>query len=142
MTKGKPAFVLVDELNSGHGRNITIDRSDINQIQLAKAAIRSGVEVLLANAEMQSEQIDLVLLAGAFGTYLDVNSAHQIGMFPRLPTESFQQVGNAAGSGDHQMLLSKHKRWSAEQMIADIQYVELTTVDNYIVIYKKAIGFN
>lgn len=140
--EGRPEFVLVDSRRSGHGRDIAIDRNDVNQIQLAKAAIRSGIEVLLQHAQISPEEIDLFLLAGAFGTYLDIHNAVEIGMFPRIPLERFQQVGNAAGSGAREMLVSTSRRRAAEQMVADIQYIELMIESGYTDIFMKAIGFD
>lgn len=139
---GRPEFVLVDSTRSGHGRDIAIDRNDVNQIQLAKAAIRSGIEILLHRAQISPDEIDHVLLAGAFATYLDINSAIEIGMFPRISPERFQQVGNAAGSGAREMLVSTARRRAAEQMVRQIQYIELMTESGYTDIFMKAIGFD
>ena len=140
-SSGKPEFVLVQHQHTGVGRDIILDRKDINQIQLAKAAIRSGIEVLLEHTGIEAEEIDLVILAGAFGTYLDISSAIEIGMFPHLPLERFSQVGNAAGSGAREMLLSVENREGAEKMMGMIEYIELTTSKNYVNIFMKAIGF-
>ena len=137
---GQTEFVLVPAEHTGHGRDIAISRKDVNEIQLAKAAIRSGIEALLKEAGIPAEAIDLFLIAGAFGTYLDIGSAIRIGMFPPLPLARFQQVGNAAGSGARMMLLSATQRAEAEGMIEPIEYVELTTVPDYTDIYMNAIG--
>ncbi len=142
MRGGKSQFVLVDAKGSGHGRDIAIDRNDINQIQLAKAAIRSGIEVLLQHAQTAADEVNLVLLAGAFGTYIDVHNAVEIGMFPRIPLERFQQVGNAAGSGARAMLISTASRRAAEQLVGQIEYIELMTEGNYTDIFMKAISFD
>jgi uncharacterized 2Fe-2S/4Fe-4S cluster protein (DUF4445 family) len=125
--------------SSGHGREIAVNRRDVNEIQLAKAAIRSGIEVLLDNAGIQAEDVELFLVAGAFGSYLDLKNTLRIGMFPLMPLDRFQQVGNAAGSGARELLLSNKKRMEAEKMIDSIEYVELTTVQNYQDIFMDAI---
>ena len=62
--------MLVDESQSGTGRQIVINRRDINEIQLAKGAIRAGLEVLLTEVGIMDDEIDEFIIAGAFGTYL------------------------------------------------------------------------
>ncbi len=132
-------FMLVPPENSGTGQEIAINRKDINEIQLAKAAIRSGIEVLLKNAHIKPDEVELFLVAGAFGTYLDLKNTLRIGMFPPIPFERFQQVGNAAGSGARELLVSNKKRLEAEKMVESIEYIELTTVQDYQNIFMDAI---
>ncbi|NTV36928.1 MAG: ATP-binding protein, partial [Anaerolineaceae bacterium] len=133
-------LVLVPVAQSGIQHEIAINRKDINEIQLAKAAIRSGIEVLMKQANIGVGDVDLFLVAGAFGTYLDLKNALRIGMFPCLPVEHFEQVGNAAGSGAREMLVSTHKRLEAEQMIDQAEYIELTTQKDYVDIFMSAIS--
>lgn len=137
---GKTELILVPATQSGNHRDITINREDVQEIQLAKAAIRSGIEVLLRQADIQAEDIDQFLIAGAFGTFLDVSNCQRIGMFPPLPIERFRQVGNAAGSGAREMLLSTIMREEAERILEKIEYVELTTVKDYVDFYMEAIS--
>jgi len=99
-------FVLAPASISAHGRDIIITRKDINEIQLAKAAIRAGIEILLKEAGIDFSELDEFIVAGAFGTYLDIKSTIRTGMFPPLPVSRFRQVGNAAGMGAKQMLVS------------------------------------
>lgn len=124
---GRPEFVLVAGATAGGEREIVITRRDVNEIQLAKAAVRSGIETLLKVARIEASQLDEVILAGAFGTYLDVRSAIRIGMFPPLPPERFHQIGNAAGLGARQMLVSAERRRSAESLALRARYVELSS---------------
>jgi uncharacterized 2Fe-2S/4Fe-4S cluster protein (DUF4445 family) len=140
LREGQSEFVLVTAEQSGSKKEITLNRQDVQEIQLAKAAIRSGIEVLLHEADCSAEEIDLFLVAGAFGTYLDLANCQRIGMFPELPLKRFRQVGNAAGSGARELLLSTHKRSEAESMLEHIEYVELTTVKDYVEFYMDAIG--
>jgi uncharacterized 2Fe-2S/4Fe-4S cluster protein (DUF4445 family) len=134
--------MLVDAKHNDLGRDINLGRRDVNQIQLAKAAIRSGIEVLLKEARIDAEEIQLVLLAGAFGTYLSIASAIKLGMFPPIPIERFLQIGNAAGKGARDMLVSTQMRAEGERMPAQITYVELASVKDYMDIYMQAIGFD
>jgi uncharacterized 2Fe-2S/4Fe-4S cluster protein (DUF4445 family) len=124
---GRAEFVLVAGAPAGAEREIVITRRDVNEIQLAKAAVRSGIETLLAVAHITARQLDEVVLAGAFGTYLDVDSAIRIGMFPPLRLEQFRQIGNAAGLGARQMLVSAERRRTAESLALRARYVELSS---------------
>jgi uncharacterized 2Fe-2S/4Fe-4S cluster protein (DUF4445 family) len=132
--QGKDAdahLLLVPASVSEHGRDIIVTRKDVNEIQLAKGAIRAGIEVLLQEAGIEQGAIDKFIVAGAFGTYLDVNSAVRIGMFPSLPIERFHQVGNAAGIGAKQILVSSHSREVAKKIVEKVEYLELTIHPNF-----------
>lgn len=139
---GRTAYVLVPGHLSGHGREILITRSDINEIQLAKGAIRTGIEVLLKSASLTAEDIEDWIIAGAFGTYLDVSSAMTIGMFPpNLPLDRFHQVGNAAGVGAKQMLISQQMREEAKKLIKEIEYIELTIYPEFKKLFLESLYF-
>jgi uncharacterized 2Fe-2S/4Fe-4S cluster protein (DUF4445 family) len=133
----KAEFVLAQ----GAGRDIVVTRQDISEIQLAKGAIRSGLELLLEEAGIPAEAVDDWIIAGAFGTYLDLGSALRVGMFPDMPLERFHQVGNAAGVGAKQMLLSARMRREANQIARQVQYVELTTHPNFTRTFMETMYF-
>lgn len=122
-----PAWILVPAAQTAHGRDIVVTRRDVGEIQLAKSAIRSGIEILLSAAGVRAEELEEVVVAGAFGTYLDVTSAIAIGMLPRLPESRFRQVGNAAGQGAQLLLVSRGSRRRADDISRRVHYVELTT---------------
>ncbi len=128
---GRPVFVLAAAADSGHGRAIAVSRKDVAEIQLAKAAIRTGIQILLDHAGIGIEAIDRFIIAGAFGSYIHVPSAIAIGMFPPLPLDRFEQVGNAAGMGARQLLLSARARAAAADLVRRARYVELTTEPNF-----------
>jgi uncharacterized 2Fe-2S/4Fe-4S cluster protein (DUF4445 family) len=134
-------FLLVPASDSGNDRDVIITRKDVNEIQLAKGAIRAGIEVLLREARLSSEEIEEIIVAGAFGTYLDIRSAIGIGMFPDLPHDRFRQVGNAAGMGAKQMLISSERRQAAEEIVQKIEYLELTTHPDFMDEFIKAMNF-
>jgi uncharacterized 2Fe-2S/4Fe-4S cluster protein (DUF4445 family) len=123
---GQTAFVLANASETEHGQDILITRRDINEIQLAKGAIRTGIDVLLEVADLDANAVEAWIIAGAFGTFLDISSAVQIKMFPDLPLDRYFQVGNAAGVGAKQLLISTAKRHEATQLIEDVDYIELT----------------
>jgi uncharacterized 2Fe-2S/4Fe-4S cluster protein (DUF4445 family) len=122
-----PELLLVPADATGHGRDITLNRKDVNEIQLAKGAIRTGLELLLLEAGIGAEEIEDFIVAGAFGTYISIPSAIRVGMFPDLPLERFRQVGNAAGMGAKQALISQSRRRMAQDVVKQIKYIELTT---------------
>jgi uncharacterized 2Fe-2S/4Fe-4S cluster protein (DUF4445 family) len=120
-------FVLASSDISGTGRDIVITQADVNEIQLAKGAISSGLETLLVATHTAPEEIEEVIVAGAFGSYLDLDSAIAIGLLPRLPRAKYVQVGNAAGVGAKMALLSLKERRRALQIVQRAGYIELTT---------------
>lgn len=122
-------FVLVSEID---GRSaITLTQKDVRELQLAKGAMRTGINALLKVNELPEAAIDRVIIAGAFGTYIDVSSAIAIGMLPRLPLDRFRQVGNAAGMGAKMALISRSKRLEAQSLASRIGYVELASVPDF-----------
>jgi uncharacterized 2Fe-2S/4Fe-4S cluster protein (DUF4445 family) len=133
--EGGGAFRLVDKTGTRNGHELLVTRSDVNEIQLAKGAIRAGVDVLLNQAGIGYEDLGQFIVAGAFGTYLDLKSATRIGMFPPLPLSRFRQVGNAAGAGARQMLISQSRRRLAETLIDRVTYIELTAHPAFTDIY-------
>jgi uncharacterized 2Fe-2S/4Fe-4S cluster protein (DUF4445 family) len=132
-------YLLVQSGETGHGKDVTVSRKDINEIQLAKAAIRAGQDVLLAEAGIDPSQVDEVIVAGAFGTYIDIPNALRIGMFPDIPADRFIQVGNAAGMGAIEVLLDVDRRETAEQSVDQIEYIELTTNEDFQKYFMQAL---
>ncbi len=140
-TGSSSGYTLVPAEQTGLGRALTVTRKDINEIQLAKSAIRAAVEILLQEAGLRSGDLDAFIVAGAFGTYLDLRSAIRTGMFPALPQGKFHQVGNAAGVGAKQMLVSTDKRLEAEQLAKQIGYAELTSRPAFTSLFMEHLSF-
>lgn len=136
--KNNLELLLVPGENAGNQQDITVSRKDVNEIQLAKAAIRAGQDILLEEAGIQPVDIDRVLVAGAFGTYINIPNAIKIGMFPEIPLDRFHQVGNAAGMGAIQALLSVEKRNVIEKIIKQVDYIELTTWEDFQKVFVRA----
>ena len=122
---GKPGFVLAYPEETADGRPIVFTQRDVEEAILAKAAIRAGVEVLLKVSGVDVSEVHEVMLAGAFGTYMDPESAMLIGMYPRVPLDRVRFLGNSAGSGARAMLRSLEAREEAERVAGLIEYVEL-----------------
>jgi len=121
-------FVLVERPGED---DITISQKDVRELQAAKTAIRLGIQALLEDAGIVEADIDRVIIAGAFGTFIDVQSAVAIGMLPPLPLERYQQVGNAAGTGARMALISRGRRRVALQIAAKDGYIELATIPDF-----------
>lgn len=135
-------FILAREDESGTGKEITLTQKDISEIQLAKGAIASGINILLKNANISWHQVDEVIIAGAFGTYIDVTSAISVGMLPPLPLSRFSQVGNAAGVGARLALISRTQRRMATDIARRVNYVELTSYPGYPKVFANALRFS
>lgn len=110
-----------------NGGEISINQKDVRELQLAKSAIRAGIEILLEETGRDYSDIDTVYLAGAFGTYLNPESAVKIGLLPPLPISRIYSVGNAAGEGAKLALLDKDQRKIAEEVSKKISYIELSS---------------
>jgi uncharacterized 2Fe-2S/4Fe-4S cluster protein (DUF4445 family) len=128
---GERECILAFGNNTGTAQDIVITQHDIGAIQLAKAAIRTGINILLGETGTKENEIEEVIIAGAFGSYINITSAIGIGMFPSLPLDRFQQVGNAAGLGAKLALISRKNRTTAEEIASQIRYLELTTHPNF-----------
>ncbi len=112
-------------------KDISINQKDIVEIQLAKGAIRAGIEVLLEHADISFKDIDRIIIAGAFGSYIDPKNVINIGMFPNVQLRKIRQVGNAAGVGAKMILISKKQRANAEKVAKKIRYLELTVFSGF-----------
>ena len=130
---GKPAMVLAP--------GVTFNQHDVRAVQLAKAAVRTGIELLLRERALHENDIGLVVIAGAFGSYINVASAIAIGLLPQLALDRFRQVGNAAGAGVRQMLASRQMRKRARELAERCRYVELSTRGDFQKTFLRNIGF-
>lgn len=124
-------LLLTPANQSGSSRDVVISQKDVNEIQLAKGAIRAGLEALLQATDTPLEAVEEVIIAGAFGSFLNVKSAVDIGLFPPFPKACYRQVGNAAGVGAKSALLSGAVRMRAQQIAANTNYIELTTFPKF-----------
>jgi uncharacterized 2Fe-2S/4Fe-4S cluster protein (DUF4445 family) len=129
--KGQHEFILVSKEERKGKPAITITQHDVRELQLAKAAIRTGIQALLETRGCSEAEIKQVIIAGAFGTYIDVASAVAIGMLPSLPLNRFRQVGNAAGMGAKLALISLKSRAKAQAVASRVSYIELASVPNF-----------
>jgi uncharacterized 2Fe-2S/4Fe-4S cluster protein (DUF4445 family) len=136
--KGQREFVLVSSEERKGKPAITITQHDVRELQLAKAAIRSGIQALLEACGCAQDDIKQVIIAGAFGTYIDVASAVAIGMLPPLPLNHFRQAGNAAGMGAKLALISLRQRAETQAIASKVKYIELASIPNFQPIFIQA----
>jgi len=122
--------------------DVVLSQSDVRAVQLAKAAIRSGVDLLLREAGLEEAAIERMVIAGAFGTYIRVESAIAIGLLPALPLERFEQVGNAAGLGVRMVLASASARERARQLARRCRYLQLGSLPGFQKAFLGRIGFD
>lgn len=133
---GVRAFRLSDE-----DENILLTQPDIRALQFAKGAIAAGAEVLMAEMGVTAEDLDEVLLAGSFGSYINPASARAIGLVPWVPVERIVAVGNAAGEGAKISLLSFREREVANRLPDFIEYLELSGRSEFNDIFMDVLAF-
>jgi len=133
-------FVLADEEDTG-GQEITFSQDDLRAVQLAKAAIRAATDLLLKHTAYSERELRQIIIAGAFGSYIDVDSALAIGLLPDLPYNRFAQVGNAAGDGARFALLSEKQREAAKDIARRSNYIELASDKAFMKVFGSRINF-
>lgn len=138
--EGMAEFPLAGRDGSQAGSaEVTITQRDVREVQLAKGAIRTGIQALLQARSRAAEEIDKIIIAGAFGSYIDAASAMAIGMLPPVPLDRIQQVGNAAGTGARMALISMEQRTHAAEIARRVRYIELSGVPNFARLFSRAL---
>ena len=137
---GRPRkFILAWPEETALNQAITISLKDIRSIQLAKGALRAGAEILLRTYGVPMP--DKVILAGAFGNFIDKHHALAIGLFPQCAPEAVSSVGNAAGDGARYALLNLGKRRDAARVAEEVEFIELALDPDFQREYVKAMTF-
>jgi len=126
---GKPEFVIAWKDETSIGKEITITQQDVRNVQLAKGALYAGAKLMMK--KLGIEKLDRVILAGAFGSYIDPEKAMILGMFPDCELKNVSAVGNAAGDGARMALLNKDKRAEANEIAKKVEYMELTIEQDF-----------
>lgn len=138
---GHPEYVIAPKNETGIGHDITLTQKEVVAVQLAKAAIRTGIQLLLTEFGYTEKDLDRVVLAGAFGSGINLESAMAIGLLPNLPRERFYDVGNAAGVGARLMLISAAERKAAEAMARQVRYLELANHPDFARTFATCLEF-
>ena len=105
---------------------VVLYQRDVRELQFAKAAISTGWSLLLQELGLEPRDVQQVLMAGSFGSYLSPASAVRIGLVPRLPVLRIVSAGNVAGEGAKMALLSLRERAGATALTEEVTYVELS----------------
>lgn len=134
----EPAFWIARRQD---GRPVGLTQKDVRELQLAKAAVRVGVEMLLESLELRAEQVDQLLIAGAFGNYLSRENAVRIGMFPKIPLERIRYIGNAAIVGAQLALISTEMRQRAQQLARRAEHLQIATHPEFQMRFAEAMFF-
>lgn len=121
--------------------DIVITQKDIREVQLAKGAICAGIHIMLAEMGKKAEDINQLILAGAFGNYIDKKSAVLIGLLPMIDARKILSGGNTACIGTSMVLLSEKERQAASSIVNKVQHIELATCRNFQEEYMKAMFF-
>jgi uncharacterized 2Fe-2S/4Fe-4S cluster protein (DUF4445 family) len=122
-------FVIAWKDETSIGQDITITQQDIRNVQLAKAALYTGAKLMMK--KLGIEKLNKVILAGAFGSYINTEAAMILGMFPDCDLKNVYAVGNAAGDGARIALLNRDKRVEADEIARKVEYLELTIEENF-----------
>ena len=123
------SLVSPDENNGFHGVYLT--QKDIREVQLAKAAIAAGIESLEQELGITEKEISKVYIAGAFGNYMNPQSACEIGMIPLSLKDKITPVGNAAGEGAKIALINQDELDLADKLAREISFVELAASEDF-----------
>ncbi len=137
---GSNNFILVEESESCPP--IFITQRDVRELQLAKGAIYAGIKILESELGIGDDDIDEVLLAGAFGNFIRRENARAIGLIPDLPLEKIKFIGNAASSGAKLVLLSENLRLKVEEISKNTEYIELSNRIDFQDEFASAMFFN
>jgi uncharacterized 2Fe-2S/4Fe-4S cluster protein (DUF4445 family) len=135
-SNGEPEFVIAWASETSIGQDIGICQEDIRNIQLAKGAMYAGTKIMMRTLGV--EKLDKVILAGAFGSYIDKESAALLGLFPDCEPEKVYAVGNAAGDGARIALLNTDKRKEADKIARQVEYIELTLAPDFDKVFAQA----
>ena len=138
---------IIDESGRLEGKeftlcdNVVLTQKDVREVQLAKAAIRAGIELLAERLGVQVEDIRQVFLAGAFGNYMDPASACRIGMIPPVLLDRIVPIGNAAGEGAKLCALSRSEYLYSQTLAEHTEFLELASLPQFQDCYVDALEF-
>ena len=108
---------------------------------MAKAAIKAGIILLQKKMKVADDDIEQILLAGAFGNYIKKQSALRIGLLPNFPPERIKFIGNAAASGARMILVSAKARQAAKELAEKIEYIEIAHEADFQDIFTDSMSF-
>jgi uncharacterized 2Fe-2S/4Fe-4S cluster protein (DUF4445 family) len=134
-------FVIAWRDETNIDQDIVITQKDIREIQKAKGAMHTGAELLMREMGLTERDISKLIVAGAFGNYVDPENARTIGMYHEFPLERIEFAGNLAGTGARMSLISKEMREYAEEISRKVKYFELAASKEFQEEYIKSLYF-
>jgi len=134
-----PEYVIAWSDETGHGRDIVITKVDIDNLMRAKGAIYAGFTVLAQSVGVELEMVERVLIGGAFGQYINVEKAVQIGLLPDMPWDKFQFLGNTSLQGALLALLNRNYRRQITEAAAKMTYLELSADNSFYEAFTSAL---
>ncbi|MFP4507842.1 MAG: ASKHA domain-containing protein [Candidatus Acetothermia bacterium] len=120
---------------------VFVTQEDIREVQLAKGAIKAGIDIMLDELGAVVDDIDRVYLAGAFGNYLRKENVLRIGVLPRIEIDRIKSIGNAAGQGAKLALISQEKQEELEELTEEVEYIELSFRTDFTEKFMSAMEF-
>ena len=136
-----PQLVLTGEDKPIGGVAVFVTNKDISELQLAKGAMRAGINILMNKLGLRESDIREVYLAGGFGNYVNPESAITIGLLPVFPNAKITPVGNAAGSGAKMALLSTRAFEEAVKIAERVEHLELANIPQFQQEFAKGVLF-
>lgn len=130
---GQRVFDLLD--------GVYLTQGDIRQVQLAKGAIAAGIELMAAHLGVPVDDIHQVLLAGAFGSFINPENACRIGLLPPALANRIEAVGNAAGSGARRLACSRQELQRAQDIVEKVEFLELAALPGFRMCFAGNMGF-
>jgi len=133
INQGKIVFEVVEE--------VYLTQKDIRQVQLAKGAIRAGIEALLEHRGLSAAEVDKVLIAGSFGYHLNPESLIGIGLLPAEFRGKIEFLGNTSKTGGHAFLVNKEYRRQICDIVENVAVLELANIGNFDKLFVKCLEF-
>ena len=134
-------FMLVPPEQAGNERGVYLTQKDIGEVQLAKAAIAAGIQMLMERLGITEDEISSVYIAGAFGNYMDPVSAGKIGLIPTALVKEVKPVGNAAGEGAKIARVNENEMLEMDELVRKIDFVELAASAEFQDHFIDELGF-
>ena len=131
-------FVLVSKAND---EDIIITQNDIREVQLAKAAIAAGIQIMTRKSGSTPEELEQIIVAGAFGSYIDKDSAITIGLLPNIERSRIISAGNTAGAGTLMAVANSKEALRIQNIPGKLEHVELANEPDFQTVYLNAMAF-
>lgn len=134
-----PEYVVAWGAETETGKDIALTNVDVENLMRAKAAIYAGFSVLATSVGLELADIQRVLIGGAFGKYINVEKAIQIGLLPDLPWDRFHFLGNTSVLGTYMALLSRFSRERVKELASKMTYIELSAANTFFDAFTAAL---